>query len=238
LLLLKTPMLAKIGISIIFATAIFALIFTLSRGGWLSFTVGSISFFLLYSHTRRFNPRTFFLFFLIICLLAVPFIFLKDIVLSRLLVDNGESLTMRLPLMQIAIAIILSHLFLGIGMGNYLQVMHLYDVTRMGITSFFFYEVHNLYLLIAAEIGIFGLACFLLFLLSVSKRALYTIKSDNRFTSLISIGLFSGLIASMFHGFFESISLGRIIMLWIVTGLIVSLNKIVRNSRDIRNEHA
>ncbi|NQU95626.1 MAG: O-antigen ligase family protein [Candidatus Omnitrophica bacterium] len=231
LLLFRMKILYKIVIFTIFVFCFFVCNLTFSRGGLISFFTGMGALLFLNLLKARFSMKMLIRSFFIITLSLITLFFMADMILSRFTSYDYGSLAMRVPLMQIALNIVFSHPLLGIGAGNYILVMYLYDVSVSGITSFFFYQVHNLYLLIAAEMGIFALGAFLLFIFSVLKKGWSSlIKKSEGIASVVTMGLVSGLFAFSVHGLVESISLGRLLMLWFCCGLIVNLGRTSRFS--------
>ena len=94
--------------------------------------------------------------------------------------------------------IIKDHWYQGVGVGNYTQALHDSDTSR---EVWDYQPVHNIYLLIATEVGVFGLAAFLIVLywpLSISfyhrRRALvgssFFAGTSFSFAALLLVGLF------------------------------------------------
>jgi len=211
-----------------------ALICTLSRAGWSSFVAAGLIVLLLnFSRTRGKsglgNFATSIVGILIITLVIgmVNPQFL-NIVNRRVFSDDYEAAQSRIPQMQVAWNIIKANPVIGIGLNNYTEVMDEYDTMEMGLASITRHQVHNIFLQIAAEMGIIGLAIFIWLIFMVFKEGLSYIKSSGGTTSSIVIGLVAGTAAFLIHGLVDAASLGNHLFLifWIFAGLIVAIRKI------------
>ncbi len=102
-----------------------------------------------------------------------------------------------------------------------------YDTTDIGVTSITTYQVHNIYLQIAAEMGIIGLAVFIWLILMVYKEGLSYIKASESTMSNTVVGLIAGITAFLIHGLVDAASLGNHLFLifWFLAGLVVVIRK-------------
>jgi putative inorganic carbon (hco3(-)) transporter len=217
----------KVAMGILYAMGTLSLVFTLSRGGWIAFALGlflySIGLRVVRTRIKPFSSKSI----LVIGLVFVILYGTRNIILSRsVMSDGGWSTTFRVYLMQVAFSMIKSHPWLGVGIGGYTAVMHLYDRTIINVTKDFPYPVHNLYLYIAAECGLPSLVCFLAFTVSTLRRAWSILHSADRTVSVIALGLTCGLVASLFHGLSEPIFIGDYFLFWLACGLIVALEAV------------
>lgn len=105
---------------------------------------------------------------------------------DRFLNAPESSLTTRILLAKIALNMIMDSPFFGIGLNNFVYAMPEYD--PYGVHYYFPHPVHNMYLLIASEIGVFGLLSFMLFFVFFLVRVLNTLKSLPVFSANISRG--------------------------------------------------
>jgi len=214
--------LSKLFCSFLFIIGTIVLILTLSRGAWLGF-LGSIVMVLFLLHTKiDIKLKTIFrvgVFFLIIALLFFNF---REIILLRIYGEDYGSALSRITMMRIAYEMIKANLFLGVGINNYSEVMANYDPT--GLTFVYFQPVHNVYLQIAAEMGIPGLCAFLWFLFVLYRKALRNIMKTNDFISHLRIGVVGGITALLLHSMVNNGSLGDdiFILFWFFAGLLVA----------------
>lgn len=112
-----------------------------------------------------------------------------------------SSIAERLVLAQAALIIAGKNLFFGVGSNNFiveLAKLNLFSVSEVRLLQ----PVHNIFLLILAENGIFGLAIFSFFLFTVLKKADTTVK--------ITIFLVLLLFASVDH-FLWTLNQGRML---------------------------
>ena len=102
-----------------------------------------------------------------------------------------------------------------------------YDTTDVGVTSITTFQVHNIFLQIAAEMGIMGLAIFIWLIFVVYKEGLSYIKSSESPMSNIVVGLIGGITAFLIHGLVDAACLGNHLFLifWFLAGLVVAIRK-------------
>lgn len=195
-----------------------------TRMGWVCFAMAA-SIILVFTLLReKFHPVMLLKTFVIVVVFFILISVIWEYVVARFESYDLGSAAMRIPLMQNAWNIISTHPLLGIGAGNYILVMYLFDVSDQGIASFFLYPVHNLYLFVAAEMGIFSLIAFLAFLARILAAAWRECeKRSDSLKNAMLLGFFAGLCAFAVHGQIESMALGRLTMLWFVSGIIMNL---------------
>ncbi|MBK8870495.1 MAG: O-antigen ligase family protein [Elusimicrobia bacterium] len=216
----------KVIASGVFGLALMALVFTLSRGGWISFIVSMSCFILIGRRARLFHQRHNLILWLFVGSLFLGLIFSWEIILSRFVSYDQGAASIRLSLMRVALDMISDNPWFGVGPGNYVYAMGYYDSTLEGVTSYFKFPVHNLFLYVAGEMGLPALFCFLVFLFFVARAGLDTIYRQQGVTSLLSLGVLSGLAGGLFHGLSEYQPLGQMFMLWCMAGLLVGLNRL------------
>lgn len=91
---------------------------------------------------------------------------------------------------------------------------------------------HNCYLQMAADIGIFGLASFLWFIVSIMISSVQFIKGHkDRFYPALILGLLVGVTAFLIHSFFDTnlYSLNLAGLFWMAAGLTVSVVNIAKS---------
>ncbi len=210
-----------------------ALICTLSRAGWYSFVVAALIVLLLsFSKTkgktglRNFSTSIVAILIIISIIVTVNPQFL-NIVNRRVFSDDYGAARSRIPLMQVAYSIIKANPLLGIGINNYTEVMEDYDTTDIGVTSLTTYQVHNIFLQIAADMGIIALVIFIWLIFMVYKQGLSYIRASEGPISAIVIGLIAGITAFLIHGLVDAASLGNHLFLifWFFTGIIIAIKK-------------
>lgn len=155
------------------------LILTLSRGAWISAAVASISLLslawrrgLLAGAARASVRRT--LAGAAGLVLALT-IFFGPAIYDRLTRSQAGNIEVRYELNAIALRMIESRPFGGVGLNSFIQVMEHYDPRH--VTRYFPATVHNLYLLETAESGIPGGLLFLLLFGAIVVSALRRLRT-------------------------------------------------------------
>jgi O-antigen ligase len=220
----RTHFFTKVYLSIFLIGGVLLLIFTFSRGGWIGFVMALSVFAFLYFLISKHKLKTVFQFAVILILLSAVVFQFKDYVLLRITSDDYGSAESRIPMMQIAFKMIKSNPWFGVGINNYTNAMPSYD--QSGLTLEFFHPVHNVYLQLAAEIGIPGLVVFIVFILLL-YHAVFTglfkaipLKDKN-----LLIGLISGVTGILVHHFVNNATIDSeaFVFFWLFAGLIVSI---------------
>ncbi|MBX4211749.1 MAG: O-antigen ligase family protein [Candidatus Yanofskybacteria bacterium] len=139
-------------------------------------------------------------------------------VLSRLtLSSEEEAVQLRFYYNQEALKVGEHHInLLGVGMGNF--VSWLMD-TQRNLPSGLFQPVHNLFLLIYAELGLIGASLFLLWL----AQKIWPHVRSHRWMILVVFASF--IFIALFDHFFWTIQQGRFVW-WMVLGLLFSKHQI------------
>jgi len=226
---------------------IFALFLTFSREVVFTFIFVSFAFFIV----RFFQLRTLYhseerlqdgkrlmilaLFFVVFSAASVlyilPYFKTRFVEISL----QEEAIDLRFFYNKMALAMIKEKPMLGIGIGNFVNYSRNFPAflraankiansggqTGQQIPEWLYQPTHNIYLLIAAEIGILGALLFIVFLLIKVIKALKPIK-PKEISDLVGpmIFLFAGfLIVGLSDHFFWTLQSG-IIMFWLTNGLL------------------
>jgi len=214
---------------LIFLVGVSTLILTLSRGGWGAFIISLIVLFFLGLKAKLFSlRRRLSIIVLSIILMTVVIFALQGLISTRLISDDYGAAYSRIPLMKVAMNIIRAQPFLGIGINNYSEVMQNYDNTAERISFKMPYVVHNSYLLIASEIGIPGLFFFLWFVTLIYKKGIKTLYCKDSLINCIVIGILAGISGALIHFIVENVHLSHHVffLFWVLSGLIVALNRL------------
>jgi putative inorganic carbon (HCO3(-)) transporter len=221
----------KVLVGLTFFLGCGSLMWTSSRGGWISFTIASVFVGLCVFGNitgRAAIIKTF-------AYIMAVFIFISPIY-PRLFVkfygrlggsDRGSAES-RLPQYEVAYNIIKDNPLIGIGINNYTKIVEKYDVTEEGLESLTRYAVHNIFLHIAAEMGIFGLAVFLWLMFSILVEGVSYIILNKNFMAYTVVGMVAGIIAFLVHGFVDTASLGSklFMFVWFFAGIIFAIKRI------------
>ena len=114
-----------------------------------------------------------------------------------------------------------------------IKVIKQYPVFGVGIMNYIHHNpagfVHNLYLLITAEIGFWGLFCYLWFFFIIYLQTRKADKSSNIFVKNMSMGIETAILGFMISSlsspdYLKNFQIGMHI--WILAGLIAGMNKL------------
>jgi len=229
LFFLKTKKKLKMIILFIFLLGLLSLILTYSRGGWIGFIIGVLIVLALhYKGLRSVNKVVIpIVFIAIVCSSTVLIVYTSNPIKARLTEEDRGSAYSRIMLMEVAFEMIKSNPIIGVGLNNYTEVHHNYDVGVDKITQYYPVPVHNVYLQLTAEIGIPGLLFFLGFIGHIFIRSILLIKRGKGLSETVLIGLLGGITGFLINGFVENSSLGNyyLLTLWSFCGIAVGIVK-------------
>lgn len=137
-------------------------------------------------------------------------------------------MTSRLALIQVALDIFTVYPLFGVGYGmapfytfRYYQASS-YAVSQ--VVSYFPAAVHNSYLYILEESGLFGLLPYLILLWYLFRSVYQAINhNDDKQRVVWVVGIFCGLLASIVNSMFhiQSISLSQIVVFYLISGIVI-----------------
>jgi len=191
------------------------LVFTYSRGAWLSILAVIIAYGFLYSRKI--------LWFLLIVPLAL--LLAQDSLMERILSianPTDTSSTLRLALWESTVAMIIDKPLLGIGWGAYWLVYPEYDFFLQDAETKIFHA-HNMYLNIAAEIGIPGVLVFLAVMIGHIRKAFIAMQSPNRWVAGLMLGIVTAMVGLAVNGFTDYIlfNIQLSMLFWLLNACIV-----------------
>lgn len=207
---------------IVFVAGLGALVATQNRGSWIGFVLGMIVIFLADITMGRTRVQS------VLGKLALPVIIVVfaltikygDFIYNRLFHDDmTEQIEGRKNLQETAYDVIKAYPVFGVGWGNYQLHAKSYEFT------------HNLYLLIASELGIVGLIFFIWLIIVWFWEIVKGWRDSNLILRNVSLGGLAGII-----GFLLASIPGPDYLiirqtgthLWIVLGILAGLNRISR----------
>ncbi len=192
------------------------LVLTYSRGAWLSLLAVIGVYGLLC------NRKIFWL----LILLPIVMLFCHDAVLERIMSimnPTDTSSTLRLALWESTIAMIVDKPLLGIGWGSYWLVYPEYDFF-LNNPNIKIFHAHNMYLNIAAEIGIPGLLAFLTIMYGHVRLALSMLQgSFECWLSGLMLGIIAAIGGIIINGLTDYVlfNIQLSMLYWLLNGLIV-----------------
>ena len=204
------------------------LVLSLSRGGWVAFTLASFVVLGLAVRGGRVRIQV-----LVAAAVVVALVLLglaltsPDVIASRIRSDDRGAAVSRLTQAQGALRMLSDSPVIGIGLNNWALRVREYgmaSVARYGGAVI----VHNIYLLIAAETGITGLLAFLWLLSALMEhtRRILT-QPAGEMSWVTGAGLAAGLVALAVHGMVDYDLLANLrvfSLLWLFAAMVASIS--------------
>src|SRR5262245_34027435 len=213
-----------------------ALIITYARGSWIALCVALLALIALLYRTLTIAERGRFTLriaaaALLTVLISLPF---AGTIYIRLTEDDRGSAYSRVPLIQVAQAMIADNLWLGVGLSNYEAEMRRYDTTSELISDGFDWPVHNIFLHMTAEAGIPATLSFLTLMIIALRRGWRALSSRDPFFRALAAGLIAGIIAYMLSGLKEPSSFGspKLRLCFFFCGLLLALDRARRRNDE------
>lgn len=220
----------KVLIRVACLIGVLLLILSFSRGAWISLLAGLVISVFLCWWFKCFDIKMFARLTTIgLSVIAISVIFSKSIVPRLMEINpNMAVISDRMKLNQIALNMINDHPLFGIGLNTFREMMRQYDTT--GVSYFLFEPVHNVFLLIGAEIGLVGLSLFLFLILSAFSRGIKAIQLDDRFLSAFSIGISSSFVVLTVNNLADNHLRTEVLyaLFWFLIGLVIALDQMRR----------
>lgn len=177
--------------AILFVTSCITLVLTFSRNAWLFSSLAVVILWGSGIAAKRISALTLFgiLGLVMVILGGLTLSGVMEVILVRVLEDDGKAYESRWDLIKVAVEMIMAHPVLGIGLNSFEENMSFYDMT--GVTNIIKQPVHNALFLIAAESGLISLVLFLLMCGSVVERVMFIIRrrDDDSFLIGVSAGI-------------------------------------------------
>lgn len=202
---------------------ILGLVLSFSRAAWLVGALAVAATMTWAVFQKEYRRRAVEISVVLLSIFLISIFYFHSFILPRAQISSSEpSVTQRIGYNAIALSLIKNNL-LGVGIGNQVLYSVKNEVYKnAGMTQAWQWQpIHNIYLLMASEIGILGLIAFLLFVgklllsrFSIIHNSLFMIPS----TMLIAL-----LMLGLFDHFLWTLQPGRL-MLWLTIGLVMGLN--------------
>jgi O-antigen ligase len=151
---------------------------------------------------------------------------LSNPLLARVLpaprLDETLTLAGRLPIWEAGLRMIGRSPLTGVGLGNFQRVMARDEPGASPLLPEGASHAHNLFLQVAADLGLVGLAAFLALYAFSLRAAYYTWRRSG---GALPMGLFAALSAAALHGLVDAVQWGSkpAFLLWLFMGLALSL---------------
>lgn len=200
--------------------SVIGLILTYARGGCLSIVL-AIALYGVFYKQKIILP--------LVVLLALVLYFDTSLFtrMASIFTTMDTSSELRLALWESTVEMIIDHPLLGIGWGAYYFVYPVYDFYMQG-NFIKIVHAHNMYLNMAAEIGIIGFFAFMTCIIRSLYRSLKSYKHmTSNFLSAAMLGCGLALIAILINGFTDFVLFNtRLSMIfWLIMALISIMSK-------------
>lgn len=207
-----------------------SLMWTNSRSGWISSGVGAlfVSICVFSKIKGKSGLSKTFAWLMIVAIFISPlYPRLSEKFYARFGGQDRGSTESRLPQFKVAYDIIKENPLVGVGINNYTEIMDDYDTTPEGLSTITRHAVHNIFLHIAAEMGVLGLIAFMLFICAILVEGMKHIMSSNDLTAYAVIGMLGGIMAFLVHGLVDSASIGSklYMFVWFFAGIIFAVRQ-------------
>ncbi|MEN8129068.1 MAG: O-antigen ligase family protein [Pseudomonadota bacterium] len=213
-----------------------AMVLTFTRAVWVGLVIGLIIIIIMSIRRKNYHRRRGLI--LISAMLIGALIFIPIMLNKRLsnqYQDEG-ALEERIRLMLVAVNVIEANPIVGIGPGAYSHVYKKYVSSELA--QGWLYEVHNEFILRAAETGIPGGIAFLLLILAALRQAMKLSRSEDETIRIIAIGWFSSLVSLSWQmawvpwrGFSYNA------MLWLMLGLMDGVTMYIQQENSTNQVH-
>ncbi|MFA6255061.1 MAG: O-antigen ligase family protein [Patescibacteria group bacterium] len=203
-----------------------ALFFSFSRSGWVAliFSLTILTFWLVYHRYYLWRNTFFKILLLTLIIYSVLGSSLWQPLLTRI---SGEqdlevaSIYLRVAFTKQAWEIIKTNPWQGTGIGDY--TLGVYQIVNSSWPGYYYQPVHNIYLLVLAELGILGALLFILILgllfWNLIKTKIVIDQSPQHLEKVIVfLCLISVLIISLFDHYFWTFYFG-VMIFWLILGL-------------------
>ncbi|MCK5459837.1 O-antigen ligase family protein [Candidatus Parcubacteria bacterium] len=217
-------LLIRLSLLLAYCLQFSALLVSFSRSAWLALTISLAAIFLLeIIRKRKYEILNLIKIFIISAgITGIFFTVFQEPFLARVKISDRleiKSMEERADYTEQAKNLIKDNLILGTGVGNY--TLANYHKIDKKYPAWHFQPVHNVYLLILAELGIIGFLLFCAALISAIR--LLNFKNLNfiffTFLSLLIIAFFDHWLWSMHFG---------ILFFWLIFGIMIKYNRPIK----------
>ena len=219
----------RIIASILFMLAMLSVLVSFSRSAWLSCAI--VLMVAWYVHIFIWRDRTIMtptIIFGVILMVLSPWVI--SIVYERFASAGGELIMERFDQYPVAWDIWSDHFLFGYGVGNYMEALETYNVPGAAPLP-----VHNVFLWIGAESGLFGVIAFFGVFLAAMLRTWKIVRQQlNPRIARISLAIFCGLLAYLLDGLSDPLYREPVVymMAWVLIGASVALNRISQQNES------
>ncbi len=178
----------------VIAAGTVALVLTLSRGGWIGFAFAVIAVYVISAVHRSLRSQGIAIRVAFLAMIGgVGFAFSGKII-DKFTLSDPASLSSRWELIDIAYGMIKAHPWFGVGLNAFTFVMEDYDQSGI-VWGKMLPPVHNIYLLLLSEQGVFVFAIILLLLITILARSFRNLRCRDAYLLTVNVGLLTGFLS-------------------------------------------
>jgi len=205
---------------------------TLSRAAWLATAISLPAVLIVLHGKKLFRMNTLGTLFLLGTVMMVPLYYAFPTIERRFTHTDYGSSSLRMPLNKAALSIIEQYPVIGVGMNNLGEVFSRYDQTgHTRVLKGAKNVVHNLYLLVWAEVGTVGFFAFLSIFGSLFFSAGHLFSQVSEAYRGMLVGIAAGIGAHLLHGLFDpgfKANLPVSVLIYSLIGVVGSVDIICR----------
>ncbi len=205
------------------ALALISEIWSGSRGGWLGLGVAVGSSLFFWMRKRGQNPLVGLGAMALTVTLLFGVLFAASTTFrARLVEGDAGSAEIRYPLMEVAMEMIRANPVQGVGLNMYTREMVPYDRTNYFIAYRYNHPVHNTFLMVGAETGLFSMLVLASFIFFIILEAHKVFARNSGVVEAIGIGVFGTLISWFIHNQVNLTGPYSDQTLWVMFGLLAA----------------
>lgn len=201
------------------------MVLTQSRGSYLGVIAGALVLFIW-----KF-PKLYWLIPLIFVIIFASFLVFADgdITAFISLLDTsreGDTVQVRLDYWKRTVFLIQDFPFSGVGLGTYGKVFDkLYTFTPFSSDGHLTFYAHNMYLAVAASMGLPALVLYFALFSSTATMVISTYRKVRSVAKVLIMGLSCGILANLVYGLWDNYLLGEklAVVLWIYLAVIIAI---------------
>jgi O-antigen ligase len=212
------------------ALSTFVIVNTFSRSAWALFAVFVPGVFLLNLWKLQSLKKVLVPLLIGLCVLGVGVLSgaVSDRVRDRLEID--DSVLSRVYMMEIGVDMVKANPVFGVGLKNYHKMMYAYDHTDIAITSVFPGTLHNVFLLIASEQGLLGLAAFVWLSVAIIAQGRHYLRADVSFLSGVGLSAWCSIVMLLLFGMANPFP--RYSYMYLPLGILVAASHLMKTRPD------
>ena len=195
----RSPLLRAMAYGLVFA-ALLGLILSYSRGAWVGTGVGLLALIPALRKGSWILPGA----------ALVGTFAASGAVLERLgsitTAGSDPAVTSRFDIMRASLGLVTENPLLGVGLGNFQAAYGDLMVQNLPLLSYSLGvppQAHNLFVNLAAEIGLIGLLAFVAMLIVALRKVLRVYRAGDDRIRVLTLGMGAGLVATLVHNFVD-----------------------------------